>query len=270
MLQQGNVTCGVQRNNLLCQQFWKQQLPAWRAELFGTFACRFGKHITWKQPASDALTSARIPRIHNANIFYPICGAHTFKPYIFFSFHVGYGTMLNLWFPATSSLGFHMHGRMISFRVRKFQLCLQRQVHELAPHGKIATADSRLEFNFWTNWSLQGNTACSRQFWWKRLRTNYTTQCQHKDVSKDFRTRNYRLPSTKPPEMENYPGVANPDWSSAQGKTVTRCIIWRLFKKYYDSRKWARDEASPGPSIHSRKGRDGDTQTHQIIILGVS
>ena len=127
-----------------------------------------------------------------------------------------------------------------------------------------------LQFNFWTNWSLQGNTACSRQFWWKRLRTNYTTQCQHKDVSKDFRTRNYRLPSTKPPEMENYPGVANPDWSSAQGKTVTRCIIWRLLKKYYDSRKWARDEASPGPSIHSRKGRDGDTQTHQIIILGVS
>ena len=92
----------------------------------------------------------------------PNCGAHTFKPYIFFSFHVGYGTMLNLWFPATSSLGFHMHGRMISFRVTKFQLCLQRQVHELAPHGKIATADSRLEFNFWTNWSLQGNTACSR------------------------------------------------------------------------------------------------------------
>ena len=60
----------------------------------------------------------------------PNCGAHTFKPYIFFSFHVGHGTMLNLWFPATSSLGFHMHGRMISFRVRKFQLCLQRQVHE--------------------------------------------------------------------------------------------------------------------------------------------
>ena len=69
----------------------------------------------------------------------PNCGAHTFKPYIFFSFHVRHGTMLNLWFPATSSLGFHMHGRMISFRVRKFQLCLQRQVHELAAHGKIAT-----------------------------------------------------------------------------------------------------------------------------------
>ena len=62
----------VQGNKLLCQQFWKQQLPAWRAELFGIFACRLGKHITWKQPASDALTSARIPSIHNANIFYPL------------------------------------------------------------------------------------------------------------------------------------------------------------------------------------------------------
>ena len=62
----------VQGNKLLCQQFWKQQLPAWRAELFGIFACRLGKHITWKQPASDALTSARIFSIHNANIFYPI------------------------------------------------------------------------------------------------------------------------------------------------------------------------------------------------------
>ena len=31
--------------------------------------------------------------------------------------------------------------------------------------------------------------------------------------------------------------------------------------KDYGSWKWARDEASPGPSI-------GDTQTHQIIILG--
>ena len=91
--------------------------------------------------------------------------------------------------------------------------------------------DNFLQFNFWTNWSLQGNTACSRQFWWKRLRTNCTTQCQHKDVSKDFGTRNYRSPSTKPPEMENYPGMANPDWSSAQGKTVTRCIIWRLLGK---------------------------------------
>ena len=168
-------------------------------------------------------------------------------------------------------------------QAQKFNPCLQRKVHFIVERTGRSRKncysfsffpndlfDNFLQFNFWTNWSLQGNTACSRQFWWKRLRTNYTTQCQHKDVSKDFRTRNYRLPSTKPPEMENYPGVANPDWSSAQGKTVTRCIIWRLFKKYYDSRKWARDEASPGPSIHSRKGRDGDTQTHQIIILGVS
>ena len=168
-------------------------------------------------------------------------------------------------------------------QAQQFNPCLQRKVHFIVERTGRSRKncysfsffpndlfDNFLQFNFWTNWSLQGNTACSRQFWWKRLRTNYTTQCQHKDVSKDFRTRNYRLPSTKPPEMENYPGVANPDWSSAQGKTVTRCIIWRLFKKYYDSRKWARDEASPGPSIHSRKGRDGDTQTHQIIILGVS
>ena len=90
MLQQGNVTCGVQRNNLLCQQFWKQQLPAWRAELFGTFACRFGKHITWKQPASDANFSKNTQN-SQCQYLLPNCGAHTFKPYIFFSFHVGKG-----------------------------------------------------------------------------------------------------------------------------------------------------------------------------------
>ena len=191
----------------------------WKRWVWLSFQVGLGQHITWKQPASDALTSTRIPSIHNANIFYPI-------------------VELNL---RQGKITRRVQRNKLLCQAQQFNPCLQRKVHfSVERTGRSRKNcysfsffpndlfDNFLQFNFWTNWSLQGNTACSRQFWWKRLRTNYTTQCQHKDVSKDFRTRNYRLPSTKPPEMENYPGVANPDWSSAQGKTVTRCIIWRL------------------------------------------
>ena len=64
------------------KQFLKQQALEWRAGWFGSdgsgclsksaLPSGLGKHITWKQPASDALASTRIPSIHNANIFYPI------------------------------------------------------------------------------------------------------------------------------------------------------------------------------------------------------
>ena len=143
-------------------------------------------------------------------------------------------------------------------------------LNELAAHGKTATVSASFQMTSSTtsfNSISEQTGPCKAtplapdsfggKGWEQTTQPSASTRMFQKTSA--HVTTGHRPPNLQ--KWKNYPGIANPDWSSAQGKSALFGGCW--WAKDDDCRKWARDEDSPGPRIHSRKGRDGDTQTHQ-------